>query len=129
MQAIAVWLIAWREEVGEMHTAYLVITLMLALMVSHSGGKIWRDPFQVRGMCCKFKALNIVRSGAGFRGRYLLHAGDSLGPRGFGSRHGRPPARQRKRCSHLTGAARRTHGQGCIGKGRRPAFSGAAERT
>jgi len=32
-----------------MHAAYLVITLVLALMVSYSGvGKVRRDPFQVR---------------------------------------------------------------------------------
>src|ERR1035438_2716449 len=32
-----------------MHTAYLVITLLFALMVSYSGvGKIRRDPLQVR---------------------------------------------------------------------------------
>ena len=34
---------------GEMHIAYLVITLVFALMVSYSGlGKIRRDPLQVK---------------------------------------------------------------------------------
>jgi hypothetical protein len=38
-----------RKEVVEMHTAYLVITLVFAVMVSYSGvGKIRRDPLQVR---------------------------------------------------------------------------------
>ena len=37
------------EEAREMHTAYLAITLVFALMVSYSGiGKIRRDPLQVR---------------------------------------------------------------------------------
>jgi hypothetical protein len=38
-----------REEVVEIHTAYLVITLLFALIVSYSGiGKIRRDPHLVR---------------------------------------------------------------------------------
>jgi len=40
---------SWREEVVKMHAAYLVITLVFALMVAYSGvGKIRREPLPVR---------------------------------------------------------------------------------
>jgi len=75
-----------------MHTAYLVITLMFALMVSYSGvDKIWRDPIQVR----------VVHETVGVALKYFPLLAAYCGWLGCVARQMSPPLPQRFRKLHL----------------------------